>query len=214
MTIIALNAIINTCVVIIPINNIKGVDRMHNSSSKTESKKFLPKVGLRTIKTLLSVGLVAFLYSFTDRNPCFACIGAVFGMGRVFKGGLKSGGNRFVGTFIGGLFVIPTYWLMNFSNLPVPHWIWLMVGLFLVLYVSQILGAHDAIQPGTVVFFVVIYTVVKERYISYTIARILDTGFGVLVSLIINVFFPSPLEDKEIIDEEVKELEEEAKSIM
>ena len=213
MTNITATVIINNCVVNLPINTSKGVDRVHNNSENSILKKLFPKIGLRTIKTLLSVGLVAFLYSLIDRNPCFACIGAVFGMGKFFKGGLKSGGNRFIGTFIGGIFVIPTYWLMNFSNLPVPHWIWLMMGLFLVLYVSQILGVTDAIQPGTVVFFVVIYTVVKEKYITYTIARILDTGLGVLVSLIINAFLPSPHEDKRILIEEANELEEEADSI-
>ena len=179
-----------------------------NSNNKTE-KKLFPKVGMRVVKTLISVTIIVILYSFIDRNPCFACIGAVFGMGKVFTGGLKSGGNRFIGTLLGGIFVIPTYWMMYVSGFRIPDWICLMAGLFLILYTSQILGVHDAIQPGTVVFFVVLCTVPAERYISYTIARIIDTGLGVLLSLFINKAFPSPLEDEKILKEEAEEIEAE-----
>ena len=157
-----------------------------------------PKVGMRIYKTLASVLIVTLAYEFLldNRNPCFACIGAVFGMGNVWKGGLHSGGNRFIGTLIGGLVVIPVYWLTHLSGLPVPEWIWVALGLFLVLYAHQMFGANSAIQPGAVVFFVVMDTVIPERYISYTIARIIDTGLGVLVSLVINHIWPSPLEGK------------------
>ncbi len=168
-----------------------------NSINRTE-KKLFPKVGMRVFKTLISVSIIVIIYSIADRNPCFACIGAVFGMGKVFAGGLKSGGNRFIGTLVGGILVIPTYWLMYVSALKIPDWICLMLGLFLILYISQLLGAQDAIQPGSVVFFVVLYTVTTERYISYTISRIIDTGLGVLLSLAINKLFPSPLEDEEL----------------
>ena len=169
---------------------------MEKNSRRPFLRITFPKVGLRTIKTLISATLVSIVYGLIGRNPCFACIGAVFGMGNVLRGGLQSGGNRFVGTLIGGIFAIPFYWLIHLSQWPVPKWVWIVVGLFTVLYVSQMFGANGAIQPGTVVFFVVIDTVIPERYISYTIARIIDTGIGVLVSLAINTWFPSPHEDK------------------
>ena len=157
-----------------------------------------PHVGMRTVKTLISATLVAIVYGLIDRNACFACIGAVFGMGSVFRGGLQSGGNRFIGTLIGGLIAIPFYWLVHILPWPVPDWVWLLVGLFVVLYVSQMFGANGGIQPGTVVFFVVLYTVSQDRYVDYTIARIIDTGIGVAVSLAINKLFPSPLEVKKL----------------
>lgn len=155
----------------------------------------VPKVGLRTIKTVLSATLVALVYGITGRNPCFACIGAVFGLGSVVREGLKNGGNRFIGTLIGGLIVMPVYWCSHLSGWPIPEWLWIAMGLFLVLYVSQIFGAHGGIQPGAVVFFVVMETVIPERFVTYTIARIIDTGIGMLFSLAINVLFPSPLEE-------------------
>ena len=41
------------------------------------------------------------------------------------------------------------------------------------------------------IYFVVIYTVGTERVIPYTIARILDTGCGVLITLLLYVLWPS-----------------------
>ena len=72
----------------------------------------------------------------------------------------------------------------------------MLVGLFLVLYISQIFSANGGIQPGAVVFYVVLYTVAEHLFVSYTINRIIDTGLGVLVSLVINHIWPSPLEGK------------------
>ncbi|RGG60087.1 hypothetical protein [Blautia sp. AF19-10LB] len=54
-----------------------------------------------------------------------------------------------------------------------------------------LIGADSAIQPGSVIYFVVIYTVGTERVLPYTIARILDTGGGVLIALLLYVLFPS-----------------------
>lgn len=178
-----------------------------------EKKKWitLPKVGARMMKTVVAATLVAILYGFTGRNACFACIGAVYGMGNVFRGGLQSGGNRFIGTLIGGVFAIPFYWLVNLAPFSIPKWIYLAVGLFLVLYASAMFGAHGAIQPGTVVLFVVIYTVAETRFVSYTIARIIDTGIGVLVSLAISRLFPSPYE-QELLDEQAQDAVEAAET--
>ena len=182
-----------------------------------------PKVGMRTVKTVISATLIAIVYQLINDhtplsvNPCFACIGAVFGMGNVWKGGLQSGGNRFVGTLIGGLVVIPVYWVTHLSGLPIPEWIAVAVGLFLVLYAHQMFRANGAIQPGAVVFFVVLDTVVPERYITYTVARIIDTGIGVALSLAINKIWPSPLEPKAeaaMLEAQIDQLEERLEDVL
>ncbi|MEG0895651.1 MAG: FUSC family protein, partial [Oscillospiraceae bacterium] len=113
-----------------------------------------------------------------------------------FKGGVKSGGNRFIGTVIGGLMAIPFYPLYHKEPFGIPGIVYLIAGLFLTLYINQIFNTQDSIQPGTVVLFVVILTVSSNAYVSYTINRMIDTGVGVLMSLFINKLFPPPL-DKE-----------------
>lgn len=153
----------------------------------------LPQVGMRIGKTVLSCLLVALVYEYLlgGRNPCFACIGAVYGMGSQFQEGFHNGFNRFVGTFFGGLMVIPFYWLYMNTPFGIPNYIYMVVGLFCVIYLNLAFGANNAIQPGTVVYFVVMFTQPVTGYVSYTIARIIDTGVGVLFSLVITMLHPS-----------------------
>ena len=63
-------------------------------------------VGWRTIKTAVTAMLVAMVYCLLDRNPAFACIGVIFGMGMDIPDSIKNGGNRLFGTLIGGLLSI------------------------------------------------------------------------------------------------------------
>ena len=60
-------------------------------------------IGMRNIKTAFAATLVAFVYLLFDRNPTFACIGAVFGMGYDMSSSWLFGGNRLFGTIFGGL---------------------------------------------------------------------------------------------------------------
>ena len=154
----------------------------------------LPRVGLRVAKTMISVTLVALVYSLIGRNPCFACIGAVFGMGPGLTESKRSGGNRIVGTIVGGLVALGFFPLYFYRPLGIPSWVFLALGLFVLLYGSQLLGVQSTIQPGVVVYFVVIFTVPAERFVTYIIDRIIDTGIGVALSLGISRAFPSALD--------------------
>ena len=62
---------------------------------------------MRNIKTALAACICAFLYQLIDRNPTFACIGAIFGMGNDMGNSKLNGGNRLFGTLFGGLIEWP-----------------------------------------------------------------------------------------------------------
>lgn len=171
----------------------------------------LPPVGGRTIKTVISATLIAIIYSFFDRSACFACIGAVFGMGNRLRGGLQAGGNRFIGTLIGGLVSLPFYLLYHEYSEIVPQWLYLSLGLLLLMYICQLTHAYGGLQPGAVVFFVVIYTVADPAHFSYVFARILDTGIGVVFSVALSWLFPSPLDER---DRQIRALEDNGKRLL
>ena len=179
---------------------------MENSSTRR-----LPRIGMRTVKTILSATIIAIIYSFFDRSACFACIGAVFGMGSRFQGGLTAGGNRFIGTLIGGLVSLPFYLLYHEYSHILPQWVYLSLGLLLLMYICQITHAYGGVQPGAVVFFVVIYTVADPKHFSYVFARILDTGIGVAFSLLISWLFPSKPDEQE---RELSALESEGRRLL
>lgn len=155
-----------------------------------------PHVGKRVYKTCGSALIVALIYQYLlgGRNPCFACIGAVYGMGSSFKEGFFNGFNRFVGTLLGGLMVIPFYWLYTHTPLGIPAAVYLVVGLFATMWLNLAFGATSAIQPGTVVYFVVMFTQPTTGYVSYTIARIIDTAVGVAISLVLTAIDPGQID--------------------
>lgn len=152
-----------------------------------------PRIRSRMWRTALAALITVIIYEYilNKRNPCFALIGAVYGVGSQFEEGFHNGINRVIGTLVGGFLVVPFYELYIRQPFGIPDWIWLVLGLCLVLWCNFALGADSAIQPGSVVYFVVIYTVGTERVLPYTIARIIDTGAGVLIALLLYALFPS-----------------------
>ena len=58
---------------------------------------------MRNIKTAIAATLCALLYFPFERNPTFACIGAIFGTGSDVANSWLNGGNRLFGTIFGGL---------------------------------------------------------------------------------------------------------------
>ena len=149
---------------------------------------------MRNLKTAFAATLCALLYLPFGRNPTFACIGAIFGMGSDMSNSKLSGGNRLFGTIIGGcvgmcMFRIyicfypdggTTLGLMPF----------LFVGVIILILISTGFKWPGAIQPGGVVLCIVLFNTPVESYVTYSLARILDTGIGVLVGLVVNSCFP------------------------
>ena len=152
-----------------------------------------PSIGLRNIKTALSASLCALLYFLIDRNPTFACIGAVFGMGANMEHSKLHGGNRLFGTVIGGFLGMGLFrfYLIFYPDgesrlLLVPL---LFVGVVVLIVLAQIFWV-GAVQPGSVVLCIVLFNTPVDDYVSYALNRMFDTGVGVVMSLLINWLLP------------------------
>lgn len=151
-------------------------------------------VGLRNIKTAFAATLCALIYFFFDRNPTFACIGAVFGMGSDMSGSKLGGGNRLFGTIIGGLigmglFRIYIIFYPEGGRYPLMLLL-LFIGVVLLIVISQFVQWPGAIQPGGVMLCIILFNTPVATYIDYSVNRIVDTGFGVIVALAVNYFLP------------------------
>ena len=152
---------------------------------KIQAWKF-PKIGLRNLKTAISTTLCAVLYVLINRNPTFACIGAVFGMDSSIENSWKTGGNRLVGTVIGGFIGMGLFFL----NLQIPGKLWeiflLFAGIIILIYISLLFRFPGAVPAGAVVFYIVMLNTTADQYVSYAFNRMLDTGVGVMMSIGIN----------------------------
>jgi uncharacterized membrane protein YgaE (UPF0421/DUF939 family) len=151
-------------------------------------------VGQRNIKTALAATLCAMLYFLVDRNPTFACIGAIFGMGSDMSNSRLHGGNRFFGTLFGGLLGMGLFRLYIIfypdGSKHFPMLLFLFAGVVVLILISQQFRWPGAVQPGGVVLCIILFNTPVETYISYSLARIVDTGIGVLIAMLVNYLLP------------------------
>ncbi|MBQ4075188.1 MAG: FUSC family protein [Clostridia bacterium] len=151
-------------------------------------------IGQRNIKTALAATLCALTYFIFGRNPTFACIGAIFGLGSDMASSRLNGGNRFFGTLIGGVLGMGLFRLYIIfypeGGIHFPLLLFLFIGVVILIVVSQVCHWPGAIQPGGVVLCILLFNTPVETYLSYSIARILDTGIGVLFALLVNFLLP------------------------
>lgn len=150
-------------------------------------------IGMRNVKTALTATLCALLYLPLHRNPTFACIGAVFGMGYDMDNSKLHGGNRLFGTAFGG-FIAMALFRIYIIFFPDGRTTVYMLPLFFVGVVVLILVSQNfwpgAVQPGSVVLSIIFFNTPVETYISYSLNRIFDTGVGVVIALLVNYFLP------------------------
>lgn len=165
-----------------------------------EKQTFHMHIGQRNIKTALAATLCALIYLLIDRNPAFACIGAIFGLGSDMANSKLNGGNRFFGTMIGGLLGMGLFRLYLFvypdGKTRVLIVLFLFVGVVLLILFSQIFHWVGAVQPGGVVLCLLLFSIPPETYVSYCINRIVDTGIGVLIALAVNRLLPRERVDR------------------
>jgi len=170
------------------------------SATPQNPQTFQVRIGARSIKSAAAATLCATLYFLFDQNPTFACIGAIFGIGRDMQNSWLNGGNRLIGTVIGGILgmgLFKIYLLIypkgDYHLILLPL---LFVGVVLLILSGQILKWPGAIQPGAVVLCIILFNTPPDSYVAYSLHRMLDTGIGVAVALIVNLILPrEPLQN-------------------
>ncbi len=165
------------------------------ATGETENahKHRLHPVGMRNVKSAIAAAICALIYYFLGRSPAFACIGAIFGTGRDYGDSKLQGGNRFFGTLIGGLLGMGLFrvYLIFYPQggrhlLQIPL---VFVGVIILIMLCQRFWV-GGVQPGGVVLCILLFNTPVDTYISYSIHRIVDTGLGVLVAMVVNSLFP------------------------
>ena len=176
---------------------LEKISDLRKSDHKA-AKHFRFHVGMRNVKTAIAATLCALLYAFFDRNPTFACIGAIFGMGSDFKDSKLSGGNRLFGTIIGGFIGMALFYIyIQFYPDTTTSFRFLLfqllfIGIILLVLVCQFFVIPGAIQPGGVVLCIILFNTPVNQFISYPLNRIFDTAIGVLIGIAINMLISRP----------------------
>ena len=151
----------------------------------------IPGLGLRSIKTALSVAILALIYLPFNANPTFACIGVIFGMGSDMDNSKKSGGNRLIGTIIGGFLAMCLFWIEHSFFAEGNYYVRValtFVGIILLVCSSVIFKWPGAVQPGGVVLCIILFNT-PSNHIAYAFGRMFDTAVGVIFALTVNAYF-------------------------
>lgn len=159
----------------------------------------IPGLGQRSIKTAFVAALLVLIYAaIPDHNPTFACIGAIFGMGADMEDSRRSGGNRFFGTVIGGFIGLALYrieyWIFPEGN----YWIYIpltFIGIIVLICVCVLCHWPGGVQPGGVVLCIILFNT-PANHIEYAVWRMIDTGVGVVLALLVNFVFSRERLDK------------------
>lgn len=153
----------------------------------------MPKVGMRNIKTACAATLCVLVYYFLGRNPTFACIGAIFGMGSDLQSSKQHGGNRLFGTVIGGVLgmALFRFYLIFYPDggRSLLQAALVFIGTVLLIILCQIFW-KGGVQPGGVMLCILLFNTPVDSYITYALNRIFDTAVGVIVALAVNSAFP------------------------
>ena len=147
---------------------------------------------LSSLRTACAATLCAVLYALFGRDPTSACIGCVFGMGEGLEDAWKSGGNRLIGTVLGGLWGMVLVWVhLELGPAGNPSvYLLLFGGVLLLSAVSTWFRWPKAVLPGGVVLCIILFGADRVDPVRYALGRILDTSFGVFLSMCVNLLLP------------------------
>lgn len=160
-------------------------------------KKFtLPKIGLRNLKTALSVVLCILIINFLNMdNPFFACISAVICMKDTIPGTWTMAIDRFLGTLIGGLIgLVFLFTLQYLPSLNHPNAIIIGIGVIICIYICTLIEKPGAVTICCIVFISILINYSGSESYHYAIQRTFETFIGVAVAILVNKFISPPKE--------------------
>ncbi|MGD9568464.1 MAG: aromatic acid exporter family protein [Sedimentibacter sp.] len=160
-----------------------------------------PKIGMRNIKTSISVFLCLLIFEFINRdNAIHACIAAIICMQNTIDDSFKKGGERVFGTIIGGIAgVLILFTVKELGNEKLLLFI-IPLGIIILIEICVSLKFKQSVVICCVVYLSILISKEHEGgYILYTINRIIDTTIGIMITIFVNKYLKVPDEVKVLV---------------
>ncbi|MFU2164606.1 FUSC family protein [Streptococcus pluranimalium] len=151
-----------------------------------DPKKF--RLGMRTVKTGLSVFIVLLLYKFIDWGGLqIAALSAVFSLREDFGKSVHFGSSRIFGNAIGGCYALLFFILKDVFA----HQFWvtlLLIPIFTVLTIMTNVSFNNTpgVISGVATMLIISLSVPAGDSILYALTRIFETFIGVFVAILVN----------------------------
>lgn len=145
---------------------------------------------MRIWKTFIAAFICAMAGYITGTEPFYSMIAAILCMQSSTEESIKKGVSRLFGTLIGGIFAVAVLLLIDFTPLvPFSALYYIIISFCVVpLIYTNVLFKQDASSYITCVVFlcIVLPHYNDGNHYLFALARMLETAFGVVVSVIIN----------------------------
>ena len=153
------------------------------------------RVGLRVIKTGIAVSVSMMVAVFLGvRDPFYSAIAAIVVMQPTVSDTWKIGANRMLGTLVGALVGLV------FVTISPANPVLAGVGIIILIIILSKMGRTNPISIGGVVYLAILLNT-EGGNVSYTVHRLIDTGAGIIVAVIVNYGFFPPNYDNRFIKE-------------
>lgn len=151
-----------------------------------------PSMGSRNIKTGLAV-LICLLFW---QNSLFAAIAAVICMQDTVENSFKIGRNRLIGTLLGGILGLIFLTTIDFFSLKPILPLVTALGVILIIYLCNVIKKPAACSIASIVLIGILISNGYDDPLMYSIRRTIETAFGVVVAILINMYIHPPKEKK------------------
>lgn len=147
----------------------------------------LKKVGMRNIKTAISVSIcVALAHIFNREYIFYAAIASVIAMQSSVSDSFKAGKNRMKGTIVGAIIGF------IFAFISPDNILLCGIGIVILIFICNFLGWNKSVTISCIVFLAIMLNLNGRTPFLYSINRIIDTFMGITVAVLVNYFILPP----------------------
>ncbi len=149
----------------------------------------LPKIGMRNVKTALSVLICIILLRMLGRSfPFYACIASAICLQDTVKNSFKMGSQRMIGTIIGGVVGIALASLEEAFKLAAFTPILTAIAIVLVIYICTVIKKPGSVSISCIVLLAIMTNLRDTTPILYGLNRMFDTAVGIVIAILVNKY--------------------------
>lgn len=148
-------------------------------------------VGMRTLKTSLSVFMIVLISAFISIDPQIAALSAVFSQRADVTSSLSFGLRRTLAIVCGAFASLVFIFLHNL--LPDHYLITALLGglgILITIQTNLLVKNPQGVIGGSATFLVIVFNIPAHNQYVYALLRVLDTFLGAIVAVGIEYIFP------------------------
>lgn len=150
-------------------------------------------IGMRNVKTGLSIFLCLLVYRLLNRDSYFlACVSAIICLQDSVEKTVTSGLNRMIGTCVGAAMGVALLYVDRALPALGVSLFTAALGCMLLIACLNAVKRPDAIVIGCVVLLAILLEQTGQPPLEYGVNRLLDTFVGIFIAVVVNRFVLNP----------------------